>query len=160
MKIPIYSKTQEPRPTSNVCRFPHVYTMFREGGTHPQEHRREDAMVVVSGDVGRYARNLMRAMLRCALRAVTLVAQKERRRRAPCTLFRVRDGRVQSCANWSNFSGLWQAGGKGFGTVPVKVFARLTDTVTDGDAGTTLARVVAVLARRTAGPRRGSCLTD
>ena len=68
-------------------RFPHVYTMFREGGTHPQEHRREDAMVVVSGDVGRYARNLMRAMLRCALRAVTLVAQKGGDvLRAPCSV--------------------------------------------------------------------------
>ena len=92
--------------------------MFREGGTHPQEHRREDAMVVVSGDVGRYARNLMRAMLRCALRAVTLVAQKERRRRAPCTLFRVRDGRVQSCANWSNFLGSGKPGGRG--SVPLR----------------------------------------
>ena len=77
----------------------------------------------------------MRAQM---LRAVvTLVAQKGGNvLRAPCTLLRVRDGRVQSCASWSHFSGLWQAGGKGFGTVPVKVFARLTDTVTDGDADT------------------------
>ena len=88
-------------------------------------------MVVVSGDVGRYARNLMRAMLRCALRAVTLVAQKERRRRAPCTLFRVRDGRVQSCANWSNFSGLWQAGGEGVRFRYVTVFARLRSPARD-----------------------------
>jgi hypothetical protein len=58
VKIPTYSKTQEPRPTSNVCRFPHVYTMFREGETHPQEHKREDAMVVASGDVGRDAHKI------------------------------------------------------------------------------------------------------
>jgi hypothetical protein len=32
--------------------------MFREGETHPQEHKREDAMVVASGDVGRDAHKI------------------------------------------------------------------------------------------------------
>ena len=71
----------------------------------------------------------MRAqMLRCALRAVvTLVAQKGGNvLRAPCSLLRVRDGRVQSCASWSNFSGLWQAGGKGFGSVTLR-FLRVSE---------------------------------
>ena len=95
-------------------RFPHVYTMFREGGTHPQEHRREDAMVVASGDVGRYARKISCAL--CAARGHA--CGTERRRRAPCTLFSVRDGRVQSCANWSNFLGSGKPGGRG--SVPLR----------------------------------------
>lgn len=96
----------------------------------------------------------MRAqMLRCALRAVvTLVAQKGGNvLRAPCSLLRVRDGRVQSCASWSNFSGLWQAGGKGFGSVPLRFCASQTPVY---------ARLLALTVVAVGPLDRGNCLTD
>ena len=69
----------------------------------------------------------MRAQM---LRAVvTLVAQKGGNvLRAPCTLLRVRDGRVQKLCKLEQFSwALATPGGKDSvdGTVPVKVFLRV-----------------------------------
>ena len=91
--------------------------MFREGGTHPQEHRREDAMVVASGDVGRYARKIS-----CALCAARGHACGTERKAATCSVHLVPcQGRAcPELCKLEQFSGLWQAGGKGFGSVTLR----------------------------------------